>query len=315
MPGDTAAQEPWSAIMKADLSPGKKNSAAGIIGLLCAFVLILVLSSCNSLVREAGSGKPLADKPPARLTGLERLRFTVENLGEVEPGLLYRSANPGRKLLEFLAKRVGLKYVINLRSSTDPENAAFMESIGGRIFSLPMSASRPPKPAQVLELIRITQLARREGASILVHCMAGADRTGMMVGAWRMLFQGARNRAALIRETRMYRHLPQAWPNVHRYIESFQPGIFQQFVDDPALLDDEALTSGLEEYFLQGFSLSGGRRMVSSGPLRAGTASVNLVGDWIGHVARIRALEAWRIYFRPDLPTIDRVIELRDSEK
>ena len=40
---------------------------------------------------------------------------------------------------------------------------------------------------------------------------------------------------------------------------------------------------------------------------------INLVGDWIGHVARIRALEAWRIYFRPDLPTIDRVIELRDT--
>ena len=41
---------------------------------------------------------------------------------------------------------------------------------------------------------------------------------------------------------------------------------------------------------------------------------INLVGDWIGHVARIRALEAWRIYFRPDLPTIDRVIELRPTE-
>ena len=44
-------------------------------------------------------------------------------------------------------------------------------------------------------------------------------------------------------------------------------------------------------------------------------AVINLVGDWIGHVARIRALEAWRIYFRPDLPTIDRVIELRDTAK
>ena len=41
---------------------------------------------------------------------------------------------------------------------------------------------------------------------------------------------------------------------------------------------------------------------------------INLVGDWIGHVARIRALEAWRIFFRPDLPTIDRVIELRPTE-
>lgn len=42
---------------------------------------------------------------------------------------------------------------------------------------------------------------------------------------------------------------------------------------------------------------------------------INLVGDWIGHVGRIRALEAWRIYFRPDLPTIDRVVELRPTEK
>ena len=44
-------------------------------------------------------------------------------------------------------------------------------------------------------------------------------------------------------------------------------------------------------------------------------AVINLVGEWIGHVARIRALEAWRIYFRPDLPPIDRVIELRDTAK
>lgn len=38
---------------------------------------------------------------------------------------------------------------------------------------------------------------------------------------------------------------------------------------------------------------------------------LNLVGDWTGSVAKLVGLEAWRATFRPDIPTIDRVVELR----
>ena len=37
---------------------------------------------------------------------------------------------------------------------------------------------------------------------------------------------------------------------------------------------------------------------------------LELVGGWIGSVAKINGLEAWRATFRPDLPTIQRVVEL-----
>ena len=37
---------------------------------------------------------------------------------------------------------------------------------------------------------------------------------------------------------------------------------------------------------------------------------IELVGGWTGSVARINGLEAWRAAFRPDIPTIDRVVEL-----
>ena len=40
-------------------------------------------------------------------------------------------------------------------------------------------------------------------------------------------------------------------------------------------------------------------------------AVLDLVGGWIGSVAKIKGLEAWRATFRPDIPTIDRVVELR----
>lgn len=38
--------------------------------------------------------------------------------------------------------------------------------------------------------------------------------------------------------------------------------------------------------------------------------ALNLVGGWIG-IRRAIGLEAWRATFRPDIPTIDRVVELR----
>ena len=40
-------------------------------------------------------------------------------------------------------------------------------------------------------------------------------------------------------------------------------------------------------------------------------AVLDLVGDWIGSLAKIGGLEAWRATFRPDIPTINRVVELR----
>ena len=228
--------------------------------------------------------KTLIDDPPMTLSGFERLSFAIENLGEVEAGLLYRSANPGRHLLKFLGDRVGLKYVINLRGTLDPENAAFMKSIGGEIINLPMSASRPPAPRQILEMIRITERARKEGSSMLIHCMAGADRTGMMVAAWRMIFQGVRDREALTHETLMYRHLPPAWPNVHRYIEVFRPELFQEFIDNPSFLDDESRISGLEKNFLLDYPLLESNRVTTGGPLKAGTARGNLVDGWNGPI-------------------------------
>ena len=40
-------------------------------------------------------------------------------------------------------------------------------------------------------------------------------------------------------------------------------------------------------------------------------AVLDLIGRWGGNVIKIGGLEAWRALFRPDIPTIDRVVELR----
>ena len=38
---------------------------------------------------------------------------------------------------------------------------------------------------------------------------------------------------------------------------------------------------------------------------------INILEPWVGYVARNKALEAWRQTFRPDIPTINRVIEAK----
>lgn len=40
---------------------------------------------------------------------------------------------------------------------------------------------------------------------------------------------------------------------------------------------------------------------------------INSVGGWAGGAARQNGMEAWRLVFRPDLPTITRVVELTDD--
>ena len=38
---------------------------------------------------------------------------------------------------------------------------------------------------------------------------------------------------------------------------------------------------------------------------------INILQPWVGYVSRNKALEAWRQTFRPDIPTINRVIEAK----
>jgi hypothetical protein len=40
---------------------------------------------------------------------------------------------------------------------------------------------------------------------------------------------------------------------------------------------------------------------------------IDRVGGWAGGASRQIGMEAWRLVFRPDLPTIERVVELTDD--
>lgn len=255
-----------------------------IPSLWCVLPLGLALAACNHIVRVHPPATFAARAEARPLGAGDKLRFPLENLGEVEAGFCFRSAQPGEGLIRFLAERWRLGYSVDLRLNVDAEELAAIEAAGGRVVHLPMHASRPPSPRQILELIRATLKARDEGRALLIHCRRGADRTGAMVAIWRMLFQGFTDREALKRETLFYGHVPLSLPNVHAAIDRFRPELFRRFIENPALLDDAAAIADLESRYFHNQPLHSGSVRVASGALQAGAGKAALLEGWQGSI-------------------------------
>ncbi|MBB5277160.1 protein tyrosine/serine phosphatase [Rhizobium rosettiformans] len=103
------------------------------------------------------------------------------NFHEVLPGQFYRSAQLSGERLGAEIDRYGIKTVINLRGENpgkdwyDDEIAA-TAAHGARHVDFGMSARKDLTAERTQELLSILKTAEQP---ILVHCMSGADRTGL----------------------------------------------------------------------------------------------------------------------------------------
>ncbi|MGL3605464.1 tyrosine-protein phosphatase [Rhizobium sp. G187] len=103
------------------------------------------------------------------------------NFHEVLPGRFYRSAQLSGARLGEEIDRYNIRTVINLRGENrgkgwyDDEVAA-TSAHGATHVDFRMSASRDLTPERTQELLSILKSAEQP---ILVHCMSGADRTGL----------------------------------------------------------------------------------------------------------------------------------------
>lgn len=129
------------------------------------------------------------------------------NLHEVDPGALFRSAQLSGVEFEQLIKEKGIKTVINLRGvSTEnwwKEEAAVMEKYGVVHVNIGMSAGRIPHRDDLIALLDTFKTAPRP---ILIHCMAGVDRTGEAAALYQMIYMGKSKTEALEMLTPKYGH-------------------------------------------------------------------------------------------------------------
>jgi protein tyrosine phosphatase (PTP) superfamily phosphohydrolase (DUF442 family) len=108
-------------------------------------------------------------------------RLWTHNLNEVDPGRLYRSAQLGPADLEAVIRRLGIQTVVNLRGAAPTrawcqDERGVCVKLGVKHLDIPWDARQLPAPESVHALLE----AYVEGPyPMLIHCKAGADRTGL----------------------------------------------------------------------------------------------------------------------------------------
>ncbi len=116
----------------------------------------------------------------------------VPNLNQVAPNL-YRSAQPTAEGFLAAQQSLNIQTVLNLRESQT--DAALLKGQMMTELSVPMNAMSI-KQEEVIAALKLITAAQSKGA-VLVHCKHGADRTGVVIAMYRIVYQGWSKEQAL----------------------------------------------------------------------------------------------------------------------
>jgi len=148
-------------------------------------------------------------------------RFVSLNFHTVVAGQVYRAAQPdGPKLTRWIHK-YGLRTVVNLRGPRPTQDykdeAAAAQAAGATL--VPVNFPDQPSASQMVKLIEILEKSRRP---MLLHCRAGADRTGIASALAAMLYGGADFEQAERQVSWQYLHFPGFSNSVDGLLEQYE---------------------------------------------------------------------------------------------
>jgi tyrosine-protein phosphatase SIW14 len=108
----------------------------------------------------------------------------IRNFHEVDSHV-YRGGQPTGLGYEYLAK-IGVKTVLDLREAGEraSEEEKALVALGLKYVNVPMSGLTPPTQAQIAKILAL--LENSATGAVFVHCMRGADRTGVVIAAYRI---------------------------------------------------------------------------------------------------------------------------------
>jgi len=148
------------------------------------------------------------------------------NFHPITPGEAYRSAQPDGDDLAGYVKKYGIRSVLNLRGQHvgegwyDEELAASAK-LGLQHYDIALSASHELSGADVGQLLEIFKTAPRP---LLIHCQAGADRSGLAAAMWKVVVDKDPKGVASKQLSLRYGHVPFGETQaMDRFFERWNP--------------------------------------------------------------------------------------------
>jgi tyrosine-protein phosphatase SIW14 len=155
-------------------------------------------------------GKRVRSSPSEQIRG-------VPNFGRVTE-MLYRGGQPTADGFSAL-RAMGVGLVINFRD--EPSEVARekreVESRGMKYIMIPWGGHDEPSDVQVVEFLDLVRTDPQ--TRIFVHCRRGADRTGVMIAAYRIVVEHESVSDA-VSEMHKFRYDWLLLPQLERYVES-----------------------------------------------------------------------------------------------
>ncbi|MBE0581920.1 tyrosine-protein phosphatase [Devosia sp.] len=132
------------------------------------------------------------------------------NIHEVVPGLLFRSNQLRAAQLQTLLQDEGIRTVINLRGGSRQddwyrEEADVVAGAGARLVDIPIADDKEP---DITSITRLLAALRTSPTPVLIHCKAGADRTGLAAALYLLEVAGLPPDVAARHLSFAYGHFP-----------------------------------------------------------------------------------------------------------
>ncbi len=146
--------------------------------------------------------------------------LSPKNFGAVREGQLYRAGELTPAALKKIATQAGVRTVVDLGahhpgSPGEIREQRTLDALGVERVSLRLFGDAQGDPNEYVQALRV--MTDPERAPVLVHCAAGAQRTGAAVAFYRMLIEGTSLDDAML-EAQRYRHDPSDNPHLREML-------------------------------------------------------------------------------------------------